>query len=188
LKRMAWIHFTRARKDSNLVALPPDGSRIYVAGTDRKTAKAFVSEFHFFFGSGQSHTGLRQDFDLAGGAVSALGTTPDSRFVLDRANNNQVSSQNIGAVIIPRNLALGSNAGGNFGLLTTNQSLVLLSASGLPARIASNSSLFPGNFSPDKVAITPDGNVAYLTDGAQPSAARLDVSGRGGFGRAQILK
>lgn len=201
LKRVAWIHFTRGRKDSSLIAVTPDGSRIYVPGTDRKTGKAFLSEFHFFFTRGQSHTGLRSDIDLAGGGISALGITPDSRFVIvatqdasggivnvvDRQNNNQVTSQGLGSGIFPRNLAIGHNAGGTFGLLTTNQELVRLSASGVPTTVVSNASRFPGNFAPDKLAITPNGDVAYLTDGAQPFVARLDVSGPG-FGSVQMVR
>ena len=53
LKRMAWIHFTRGRRNSSLLAVTPDGARIYVPGTDRKTGTAFLSEFHFFFTAGR---------------------------------------------------------------------------------------------------------------------------------------
>ena len=202
LKRMAWIHFTRGRRNSSLLAVTPDGARIYVPGTDRKTGTAFLSEFHFFFTAGQSHTGLRHDIDLAGGAISALGITPDSRFVIvatedasggivnvvDRANNNQVTSSGLGSGVLPENLAIGHNAGGSFGLLTTNQVLVRLSSSGNLGTITSNATLFPGHFTPSKVALTPNGAVAYLTDGAQPFVARLDVPGGGGFGGVQMVR
>ena len=203
LKRVVWIHFIRGKPDGNyaeLMAVTPDNARFYVPGTDRKSGQAFLSEFNFFFMSGQSHTGLRKDIRLAGGAVGALGITPDSRLVIvasqdatggivntvDRADNDRVQSFGLGSGVIPRDLAIGRNAGGIFGLLTTNQVLVRLSASGIPAAATASATLFPGNFIPDKVELTPDGTVAYMTDGAQPFVARMDVST--GFGAVRMVR
>ena len=202
LKRIVWIHFIRGKPNSNyagLLAVTPDNARFYAPGTDRN-GRAFLSEFDFFFMSGQSHTGLRKDISLAGGATNALGITPDSRFVVvagqdatggivntvDRANGDRVASNSIGSGVIPHDLAIARNAGGIFGLLTTNQVLVRLSATGIPAAAAANTALFPGNFIPDKVEITPNGNVAYMTGGALPLVARMDVSA--GLGSVRMVR
>ena len=200
LKRMVWIHFIRGRREPKRMAATPNGSRIYVPGTDRNTGRAFLSEFNFFFGDGQSHTGLRDDVALVGGPIDGFGITADSRFVLvatedraggiinvvDRANHNRVAAQSLDGGVFVRDLATGRNAGGIFGLVTTNQELIRLSASGTVAEIVPNTTLFPADFVPDKVAITPDGTVAYVTAAGQPSVARVDVSGR--IGRAQLIQ
>jgi len=200
LKRMVWIHFIRGRRESLRMAVTPDGSRIYVPGTDRRTGRAFLSEFNFFFGDGQSHTGLRNDIALTGGPIDGFAITADSRFVIvatedaaggvinvvDRSNHNRVTPQSLGGGVFVRDLATGRNAAGIFGLATTNQEMVRLSAAGTLAEVAPNSTLFPADFVPDKVAITPDGTVAYVTAAGHPLIARLDVSGR--IGGAQVIR
>src|SRR6266403_1714934 len=123
LKRMVWIHFIRGRRESLRMAVTPDGSRIYVPGTDRRTGRAFLSEFNFFFGDGQSHTGLRNDIALTGGPIDGFAITADSRFVIvatedaaggvinvvDRSNHNRVTPQSLGGGVFVRDLATGRN-------------------------------------------------------------------------------
>src|SRR5439155_572377 len=75
-----------------------------------------------------------------------------------------------------------------FGLVTTSSAVVRLSESGTTAAVEPNTGLFPVNFIPDKVAITPGGTLAYITDRTQPLVARFDILKGTAPGAVRVLQ
>src|SRR5207249_1919400 len=65
---------------------------------------------------------------------------------------------------------------------------VRLSESGTTAAVEPTTGLFPVNFIPDKVAITPSGTLAYITDRTQPLVARFDILKGGAPGAVRVLR
>ncbi len=199
------------RRFPDLMAMTPDGARLYLAGTDQVVSHhAFASELNFitFNFTGSPHTALAHSVPLAGVSANGIAVTPDSRFVvittsdasggfvsvIDRAIKRRGRrlhpvAQGLGSAFLPHDLAVGANGTiGTFGLVTADRAIVRLSESGTTAAVEPTTGLFPVNFIPDKVAITPSGTLAYITDRTQPLVARFDILKGGAPGAVRVLR
>src|SRR5207244_2093054 len=144
------------RKFPDLIAVTPDGARLYLAGTDQTIShRAFASELNFitFNFVGSPHTAIAHSFPLAGVTANAIAVTPDSRFVVittSAGSGGFVSVidraiQRVGRRLHPEahgvggaahDLAIGANGAiGTFGLVTTDQAIVRLAQSGATAAV-----------------------------------------------------
>src|SRR5439155_920340 len=158
--------------------------------------------------TGSPHTALAHSVPLAGVSANGIAVTPDSRFVvittsdasggfvsvIDRAIKRRGRrlhpvAQGLGSAFLPHDLAVGANGTiGTFGLVTADRAIVRLSESGTTAAVEPTTGLFPVNFIPDKVAITPSGTLAYITDRTQPLVARFDILKGGAPGAVRVLR